>query len=106
MGVVSWIENITPNFHTEALTISFNFQTGELSFHGAIFVSVDNSKGTTWSCLGSFIGVGLSSIPDTCTGITVSPSEGSVSFSNSLLEDVDELATPITLNGKLTFPPF
>ncbi|MCA9455478.1 MAG: FG-GAP repeat protein, partial [Nitrospira sp.] len=106
MGVVSWIENVTKNFHLEALTISFNYITGEIFSTGILFVAGDSSSATDWSCSGSFVGQGLPTAPGTCRGVTVNQAAGTVSFSNTVLDLSSTSAPPITLNGTLTFPPF
>ncbi len=94
----------TPQEHQEVFGIVFNYTTGELSSTSFVAGPVPNITG--WGCYGSYFPGLPTSVPGTCNGVTVNPSGGTANFSNTVLEDPDGLASPITVNGRLTFPPF
>jgi len=88
----------------EGLTVSFAYATGELAAPAGVTFSI--SEGNAWGCSGSYVGLGLPSLPSSCKGVTVNRSAGTVTFSNTVLDISVGSASPITLNGTLTFPPF
>jgi hypothetical protein len=91
-----------PGSHVEAVTINFNYATGQTT---AILFQVSDPAGQTapnWGC-----GLGLSSLCSLALvgSIQINGTAGTVTFVDTVLPSLAS-DPPITLNGTLNFVPF
>lgn len=98
---IEWVEGNTSPNHLEQLAL-----TGSLTNdtdRGVTFLVGDRGASGIMTCNS------LASVPtpNSCRGLTINRSAGTVTFVNTVLERSEgTLFQPITLNGTLTFTPF
>ena len=98
IGVLVWGEVFSQNFtHIESVDVIFSLRTGGMRVR---FISANtNNTGGSWICQGESA--------SSCPGVTINEAAGTASFTNVRLSgEVGASASPITLNGTLTFTPF
>jgi putative Ig domain-containing protein/VCBS repeat protein/WD40 repeat protein len=98
---------VHPSSHAEGIQIFFDYVNSALGLGSSVGFSLGILPNTQhgWACVGS--ASDLSNVP-ICKGVTVNRTGGTVTFLNTVLEDLTGTGSvpSITVNGTLTFPPF